>query len=200
MHGLCLLRVIGYTRQWSVGAHGTHYHATLTQGTSTEQDSRFGNKEKKLLKQLKSKFPPEFDTPVDLKKVKLEVIKPWISDRVTELLGRWCGPCEPALGWMLKTGTMSSRGVLLRGSSHVFGKCSFLALLCGPTGIEDDIVIEFIFNTLEKEQKPDPRIMQINLTGFLESKTKVRYRAGAWLQSARDSGTHVWGSVGVAKR
>lgn len=57
------------------------------QGTSTDQDSRFGDKEKKLLRQLKSKFPPEFETAVDLKKVKLEVIKPWITNRVTELLG-----------------------------------------------------------------------------------------------------------------
>ena len=40
-------------------------------------------------------------------------------------------------------------------------------------GIEDEVVIEYIFNILETEQKPDPRIMQINLTGFLESKTKV---------------------------
>lgn len=42
-----------------------------------------------------------------------------------------------------------------------------------PVGIEDEVVIEYIFNILETEQKPDPRIMQINLTGFLESKTKV---------------------------
>jgi serine/arginine repetitive matrix protein 1 len=39
------------------------------------------------MKQLQSKFPPEFSTPVDLKKVKIEVMKPWITDRVTELLG-----------------------------------------------------------------------------------------------------------------
>jgi len=48
-------------------------------GTSQEQDTRFSNKEKKLLKQ--TKFPPEFSTKVDMKKVNLEVIKPWISKK-----------------------------------------------------------------------------------------------------------------------
>eukprot|EP00123_Amoebidium_parasiticum_P016466 comp23439_c0_seq1/m.39081 comp23439_c0_seq1/g.39081 ORF comp23439_c0_seq1/g.39081 comp23439_c0_seq1/m.39081 type:complete len:366 (-) comp23439_c0_seq1:537-1634(-) len=100
--------------------------AGFFRGTSADQDVRFSNKEKKLLEQLKSKFPPEFETAVDLNKVNLDVVKPWITDRVTELLG-----------------------------------------------IEDEVVIDYIFNMLEKDKKPDPRLMQINLTGFLESKTKV---------------------------
>jgi len=33
------------------------------------------------------KGPAEFDKPVDLKKVKLDVIKHWIVQRLTELLG-----------------------------------------------------------------------------------------------------------------
>ncbi|KAI9366524.1 PWI domain-containing protein, partial [Pilaira anomala] len=41
--------------------------------------------EKKLLKSMS--FPPEFDQKVDMKKVNLDVIKPWISNRITELLG-----------------------------------------------------------------------------------------------------------------
>jgi len=40
------------------------------------------NKSKK-----KSQFPVELDTLVNIKKVNLEVIKPWITKRVTELLG-----------------------------------------------------------------------------------------------------------------
>lgn len=71
------------------------------QGTSQDQDARFKDKEKKLMKSMK--FPKEFDTKVptcfltvahdphvsqvDTKKVKLEVITPWISGKVTDLLG-----------------------------------------------------------------------------------------------------------------
>eukprot|EP00976_Prorocentrum_cordatum_P048006 969110-Prorocentrum_minimum.AAC.5 len=43
-----------------------------------------GGKEKG---KAKSKFPAELDTQVNMKKVNLEVIKPWITKRVTELLG-----------------------------------------------------------------------------------------------------------------
>lgn len=54
-------------------------------GVSASQDSRFTNKHSLLLRKLK--FPPSFDTKVDMTKVQLSVIKPWISHRVTELLG-----------------------------------------------------------------------------------------------------------------
>lgn len=54
-------------------------------GTSLTQDVRFANKEKKLMASLK--FPPEYNTKVDMKKVQLEVIKPWISQQITKLLG-----------------------------------------------------------------------------------------------------------------
>jgi serine/arginine repetitive matrix protein 1 len=33
------------------------------------------------------KFPPEFNEKVDLKKVKFDLIKSWISKRIGELLG-----------------------------------------------------------------------------------------------------------------
>jgi len=54
-------------------------------GTSAAQDVRFSNKEKKLLKSMK--FPKELDVKVDLSKVNMDVMKPWIAKRVTELLG-----------------------------------------------------------------------------------------------------------------
>ncbi|CDS00864.1 hypothetical protein [Sporisorium scitamineum] len=54
-------------------------------GISAAQDSRFSNKESALLRKLK--FPPHFDTKVDMTKVEISVIKPWIARRVTELLG-----------------------------------------------------------------------------------------------------------------
>eukprot|EP00249_Psilotum_nudum_P022108 c28376_g1_i2 orf=564-2882(-) len=54
-------------------------------GTSAEQDTRFSNKMEKLLKT--QKFAPELDQLVDMSKVKIDVIRPWIAKRVTELLG-----------------------------------------------------------------------------------------------------------------
>ncbi|KAF9607589.1 hypothetical protein IFM89_037517 [Coptis chinensis] len=54
-------------------------------GTSADQDTRFSNKQAKLLKS--QKFAPELDTLVDVSKVSMDVIKPWIANRVTELLG-----------------------------------------------------------------------------------------------------------------
>lgn len=43
------------------------------------------SKERKLLKSMK--FPKEYEQKVDLKRVKLEVMKAWIATRVSELLG-----------------------------------------------------------------------------------------------------------------
>ncbi|XP_061958868.1 uncharacterized protein LOC133680071 [Populus nigra] len=54
-------------------------------GTSADQDTRFSNKQAKLLKS--QKFAPELDHLVDTRKMKMDVIRPWIATRVTELLG-----------------------------------------------------------------------------------------------------------------
>ncbi|CAN1329225.1 Serine/arginine repetitive matrix protein 1 [Linum perenne] len=54
-------------------------------GTSFEQDTRFSNKQAKLMKS--QKFPPELEHLVDMTKVKMDVVKPWIATRVTEFLG-----------------------------------------------------------------------------------------------------------------
>ncbi|KAJ1495523.1 PWI domain-containing protein [Baffinella frigidus] len=35
-------------------------------------------------------------------------------------------------------------------------------------GFEDDIIINMVMAEMEKDNNPDPRLMQINLTGFLE--------------------------------
>ena len=43
------------------------------------------SKEKQLLKTMK--FPKEYESPVDLKLIKWEAVKPWIAQRTTELLG-----------------------------------------------------------------------------------------------------------------
>ncbi|KAI8136798.1 PWI domain-containing protein, partial [Fennellomyces sp. T-0311] len=112
--------------------------AGFFKGTSADQDSRFSNKEKKLLKSMD--FPPEFNEKVDMRKVKLDVIKPWITTRITNLLG-----------------------------------------------FEDEVVIDFAFGLLE-EKDPDPKMMQINLTGFLEKSTQG-FILELWrlLLSAQDS-------------
>ncbi|PIK52296.1 putative serine/arginine repetitive matrix protein 1-like isoform X4, partial [Apostichopus japonicus] len=67
-----------------------------------DQDNRFANKQKKLLKTLK--FAPVLEKKVFMSKVNLDILKPWITKRITELLG-----------------------------------------------MEDDVLIEFIFNQLEEE-------------------------------------------------
>ncbi|KAJ7980812.1 serine/arginine repetitive matrix protein 1-like [Quillaja saponaria] len=54
-------------------------------GTSADQDTRFSNKQAKLLKS--QKFASELEHLVNMTKVNMEVIKPWISRRVTELIG-----------------------------------------------------------------------------------------------------------------
>ncbi len=54
-------------------------------GTTHEQDARFGDKNKKYLSE--TKFPPEYENKVDLSKVKLDAIMPWVTNRVTQLVG-----------------------------------------------------------------------------------------------------------------
>ncbi|KAK4698191.1 serine/arginine repetitive matrix protein 1, partial [Phenoliferia sp. Uapishka_3] len=54
-------------------------------GTTIAQDGRFKDKEALLMKSMK--FPVEFDTKVDMRKVELAVMKPWIAKKVVELLG-----------------------------------------------------------------------------------------------------------------
>jgi len=94
-------------------------------GVSAEQDARFGNKEKKLLKSMAKSFPPEYSIKVDMAKINWEAMKVWIAKRLTELLG----------------------------------------------GVEDDVLIGYVFEQLEGKKEVDPRHLQINLTGFLEKNT-----------------------------
>eukprot|EP00301_Raphidiophrys_heterophryoidea_P026170 c8967_g1_i4.p1 GENE.c8967_g1_i4~~c8967_g1_i4.p1 ORF type:complete len:391 (+),score=44.09 c8967_g1_i4:51-1175(+) len=59
--------------------------AGFFRGTSTEQDSRFKDKNKLLRKQLK--FDPILNKKIDMKLVKKEVIMMWVRERISELLG-----------------------------------------------------------------------------------------------------------------
>ncbi|KAJ2307857.1 hypothetical protein IWW54_004251 [Coemansia sp. RSA 2705] len=90
-------------------------------GTTIDQDQRFGDGSKQMMKQ--ATFSRLLKKPVDMKRVNMEAIKPWISDKIFELLE-----------------------------------------------IEDDVLFEYVVNLLEESDKPDPRAMQVNLTGFLEQK------------------------------
>ncbi|OUM56884.1 hypothetical protein PIROE2DRAFT_27620, partial [Piromyces sp. E2] len=35
-------------------------------------------------------------------------------------------------------------------------------------GMDDDVLINYIYETLEESPSPDPKLLQLNLTGFLE--------------------------------
>ena len=56
-------------------------------------------------------------------------------------------------------------------------------------GIDDDVVVDFVFNLLENTQFPDPKDMQINLTGFLNGKNTQIFMQELWelLASAQDN-------------
>ena len=87
------------------------------------------------------KFEDILAKKVDMSKVKISVLKPWITKRIYEMLK-----------------------------------------------MEDDVVVEFIFNQL-MEKFPDPRKMQINLTGFLNGKYARMFMGELWamLDSAQNS-------------
>lgn len=60
--------------------------AGFFRGTSADQDNRFSDKEKKLLKQMKFE-EVILTTKIDWTKIKLDVLKPWVTQRVEQLLG-----------------------------------------------------------------------------------------------------------------
>ena len=57
----------------------------LFRGASGEQDLRFSDKTKKLIRT--TKFPPSFETKVDMHKVHMDSIMPWITEQVSKHLG-----------------------------------------------------------------------------------------------------------------
>merc|ERR1712178_368450 len=117
-------------------------------GTSHEQNTHYKDKQKKMLKTMKfsSSVKNAKRRQVDMKRVKLDTVKPWITDQINQALG-----------------------------------------------FEDEIVIEMVFNQLEADQFPDPKTLQINMTGFLNAK-KARDLVGElWpmLVSACENGTGI---------
>ncbi|TFK92485.1 PWI domain-containing protein [Polyporus arcularius HHB13444] len=126
------LSSLHHCRRARPGQHHKMADAGFFKGTSADQDRRFSDKELKLLKTMK--FPPEFDKKVDMRKVNLSVIRPWIVKKVVELVG-----------------------------------------------FEDEVVVEYAMGLLEDDSQPtpDPRKMQINLTGFLTSSTPA-FMSALW--------------------
>ncbi|KZT01073.1 PWI domain-containing protein [Laetiporus sulphureus 93-53] len=106
--------------------------AGFFKGTSADQDRRFSDKELKLLKSMK--FPTDFEKKVDMRKVNLTVIRPWVVKKIIELVG-----------------------------------------------FEDEVVVEYAMGLLEDDSQPtpDPRRMQINLTGFLTNHTPT-FMSALW--------------------
>mmetsp|Transcript_77851 Transcript_77851/g.241287 ORF Transcript_77851/g.241287 Transcript_77851/m.241287 type:complete len:197 (-) Transcript_77851:52-642(-) len=62
--------------------------AGFFRGTSTDQ-VKCVNAEQKLIKELdkKARFPAHFSQKVNMSKVSMDVMKPWIAQRITELMG-----------------------------------------------------------------------------------------------------------------
>mmetsp|Transcript_34332 Transcript_34332/g.91806 ORF Transcript_34332/g.91806 Transcript_34332/m.91806 type:complete len:187 (-) Transcript_34332:513-1073(-) len=95
-------------------------------GTSLDQ-VKGEDKERRLIRELdkKGRFPSHFGEKVDMSKVSMDVMKPWITSRITELMT-----------------------------------------------FEDDIVVDFCIAQLDSppEGGLDPKVLQINMTGFMERK------------------------------
>jgi hypothetical protein len=109
-------------------------------GTSVEQDSRFGDKNKKLQQTLT--FPDIYSRPVHIDKVNVSVLKPWVTERVTQLMG-----------------------------------------------VDDEVISMMVLNSLEtpptpgagaRSSGPDPKELQINLTGFMGAQPARVFTAELW--------------------
>lgn len=57
--------------------------AGFFKGTSADQDSRFSDKNKKLMKTMK--FAENIDKKIDMKKIRLELMRPYITNILNEL-------------------------------------------------------------------------------------------------------------------
>lgn len=58
--------------------------AGFFKGTSADQDSRFSDKNKKIMKSMK--FADNIDRKIDMKKIQLEVLKPYITQKLNALI------------------------------------------------------------------------------------------------------------------
>lgn len=58
-------------------------------GTSVEQDCRWGRAEKKLLESMEKNglFSSILETKVDLKKINIDIMSKWVTERIVQLFG-----------------------------------------------------------------------------------------------------------------
>ena len=72
----------------------------------------------------------------------------------------------------------------------------FYSQVTAYLGMEDDILVNLVMAELEKENEPDPRRIQINLTGFLD-RNAASFVAELWnlLLSAQEN--HLPGQKGI---
>lgn len=61
----------------------------MFRGTNVEQDSRWGRMDKKLLTTMEKNgaFAPILETKVDLKKINIDIMSKWVTERIVQLLG-----------------------------------------------------------------------------------------------------------------
>ena len=62
------------------------------------------------------------------------------------------------------------------------------AAIAGHCIFEDDVVIDYAINQLEESNHPDPKAVQINLTGFLNAKVILPIQIVLILNCYRCSG------------
>ncbi|KAL6074806.1 PWI domain-containing protein [Balamuthia mandrillaris] len=170
--------------------------AGFFRGTSAEQDSRFSDKTKKYIKS--TDFPPEFDIKVNLSRVSLEAMKPWITARVTQLLN-----FEDELlinfvvGLLEQTTTPNPKEIqhhlegFLEKDAAIFTKELWNLLLSAqssPTGIPAEF-LEKKKEELRRNKEEQARLQQalIEKKATVEKELEDRRRAAA-LPSSASSG------------
>jgi len=131
---------------------------------------------KKLLRT--TKFPEEFETKVSMSKVKLDVMLPWISQKITQYLGF---EDEVVVGYVEAT----LRAFFLSPSPRLlFSVLRLLSSFAVPLLRRS---VPFVQSQLQGD-KVDPKQMQLYLTGFLEKHTSTFMKElWALLLSAQES-------------
>lgn len=120
---------------------------------------------------------------VDMSKVNLDTIKPWITQRVTQLLGVEDDVVVEFIFNMLEKKQVRGHSL---ASTPPLSLLSLLSLLLSPPLL---FALHFFFLNPSMHQFPDPRELQMNLTGFLHGKNARIFMQELWelLTSAQES-------------
>jgi serine/arginine repetitive matrix protein 1 len=128
-------------------------------GTTSEQDPRWGNSEKKLLEKMTKSgtFSPAYEIKVDVGKVELTLINKWISERLIDLLGF---EDDIVINLVINMLTEAVRATAI----YIAGVCYFMSPL--PS-------LMCLTSRRHCPQKLDAKKVHMALVGFLEKKTKI---------------------------